>query len=276
MLCKYSAMKGKYHLLVLAFAAVMGFGFSSGERALGGVPNNAFDLGEELEYRVHYGAVTAGIAKLSVGEKPVDVNGTPCYHMVGQGISSKTFSLFYRVNDRYETYVDMKELHPLKYKRRIEEGAFKAYTEVKFDHAAQKAYERRSGHEGTATYEVPYGIQDVMSAFYFARTKDYSSAKPGDITHFENYIDRAVHDLDVEFLGREVVEVGGIKYRTVKLKPLVREGGIFQHEGDLFLWISDDENRIPVRVEAGLVIGSIQVDLKKAKNLAHPLTSRVR
>lgn len=269
-------MNGKIYLLVVAVAALMGFGFTSGEVAEGNTPNNAFELGEYLEYRVHYGAVTAGIAKLTVGNKAVDVNGRQCYHMVGQGISSKTFSLFYRVNDRYETYVDMEKLYPLKYKRRIEEGSFKAYTEVKFDHAAKKAYERRSGHEGTATYEVPMGIQDVMSAFYYARTKDYSNASAGDITHFENYIDRKVHDLDVEFLGREVIEVGGIKYKTVKLKPLVREGGIFQHEGDMYLWISDDENRIPVRVEAGLVIGSIQVDLKKAKNLAHPLTSRVR
>ena len=269
-------MNGKTYLLLIALAALMGFGFTSGDAAEGNTPNNAFELGEYLEYRVHYGAVTAGIAKLTIGKEAVDVNGRKCYHMVGQGISSKTFSLFYRVNDRYETYVDMEKLYPYKYKRRIEEGSFKAYTEVKFDHAAQKAYERRSGHEGTATYEVPMGIQDVMSAFYFARTKDYTTAKPGDITHFENYIDRKVHDLDVEFLGREVIEVGGIKYKTVKLKPLVQEGGIFQHEGDMYLWISDDENRIPIRVEAGLVIGSIQVDLKKAKNLAHPLTSRVR
>lgn len=238
--------------------------------------NQAFGLGEYLEYRVHYGAVTAGIAKLFVDKDPVKVEGRECYHMVGQGISSKAFSVFFRVNDRYETFVDMESLSPWKFKRRIEEGSFKAYTEVKFDQPNKKAYERRSGRDGIASYDVPIGIQDVMSAFYFARTKDYSEAKPGDITHFENFIDQAVHDLDVEFVGREVIEVGGIKYNTVKLKPLVQEGGIFQHEGDMYLWISDDENRIPVRIEAGLVIGSIQVDLKKAKGLANPMTSRVR
>ncbi len=246
----------------------------SGEKDQSGT--QAFGLGEYLEYRVHYGAVTAGIAKLYVENNIVSVDGHECYHMVGKGISSKAFSVFFRVNDRYETFVDTKNLAPWKFKRRIEEGSFKSYTEVKFDQPNKKAYERNSSHEGISSYDVPTGIQDVMSAFYFARTKDYSQAKPGDITHFKNFIDRAVHDLDVEFIGREVIEVGGIKYRTVKLKPLVKEGGIFQHEGDLYLWISDDQNRIPIRIEAGLVIGSIQVDLKKAKGLVNPMTCRVR
>lgn len=269
-------MNGKIILLGMFVTALLGFGFTGGPDTLRKVNNTAFGLGESLEYRVHYGAVTAGIAKLSVSKDPVTVKGRECFHMVGQGISSKTFSLFFKVNDRYETYVDMESLAPLKYKRKIEEGSFRTYTEVKFDQWENKAYERRSGYNHTDTYEVPPYIQDVMSAFYYARTQDYSKAEAGDLTHFENFIDRAVHDLDVEFLGREVIEVGGIKYKTVKLKPLVKEGGIFTHEGDMFLWISDDENRIPIRIEAGLVIGSVQVDLKKAKNLRHPLTSRTR
>lgn len=269
-------MKGKTILFALTLTALLGFGFTGGPDTLRKVDNTVFGLGESLEYRVHYGAVTAGVAKLTVSKDPVMVKGRPCYHMVGQGLSSKTFSLFFKVNDRYETYVDMETLAPWKYKRKIEEGSFRTYTEVKFDQIGHKAYERRAGYDHTTTYDVPAYIQDVMSAFYFARTQDYANAEPGDITHFENFIDRAVHDLDVEFLGREVIEVGGIKYKTVKLKPLVKEGGIFTHEGDMYLWISDDENRIPVRVEAGLVIGSVQVDLQKAKNLRHPLTARTR
>ena len=269
-------MKFKYYLFALGAFAFLGLGMSGGPEKARRVNNDAFTFGESLEYRVHYGAVTAGIAKLEVQKKPVELNGTDCYHMVGRGISSKGFSAFYRVNDRYETFVDIDELVPLKFKRRIEEGSFKSYTEVKFDHAKAKAYERRTGHPNVATYDVPQYIQDAMSAFYFARTQDYTNAQPGDITHFENFIDQAVHDLDVKFLGREVLEVGGVKYKTVKLQPLLKEGGIFRHEGDFFLWISDDKNRIPVRVESGLVIGSIQVDLKNAKGLKHPMTSRVR
>lgn len=273
-------MKTKFFFPLTLFAAVAlvtltGF-TQGGPETFRKVNNGAFQRGELLEYRVHYGAVTAGTAKLEVKKDPVMMHGRPCYHMVGQGISSKSFGLFFRVNDRYETYVDEESLMPWKFKRRIEEGDFKHYSEVEFDQVKNKAYERRSSVSHITTYDVPAYIQDVMSAFYYARTMDYTDAKEGQRYHFQNFIDKKVHDLDVQFLAREVIEVGGIKYRTVKLKPLVREGGIFQHEGDLYLWISDDANRIPVRVESGLVIGSVQVDLDKASNLRHPLTSRVR
>jgi hypothetical protein len=259
----------------LAFVAFTGFtqGGPGGYRK---IVNEAFQAGELLEYRIHYGTVTAGTAKLEVKKEPVMIKGRPCYHMVGQGTSSKSFSLFFKVNDRYETFMDQESMMSWKFKRRIEEGSFMHYSEVEFDQAKGKAYERTAGQNHTMTYDVPAYIQDVMSAFYFARTQDYTTAKPGGIYKFQNFIDHKVHDLDVAFLGREVIDVGGIKYRTVKLKPLVREGGIFQHEGEMYLWISDDANRIPVRVEAGLVIGSVQVDLAKSSNLRHPLTSRVR
>lgn len=249
---------------------------SDGQPPVRKVSNNAFQAGEVVEYRVHYGAVTAGVARLEVKPQLVEMNGRQCFHMVGVGISSKLFSPFFKVNDRYETFVDTETLVPQKFKRRIEEGSFKHYIEVEFDQTKHKASERSTTVPGPVVHDVPAYIQDVMSAFYFARTQDYSNAKVGDVSHFQNFIDHKVHDLDVAFMGREVIEVGGIKYKTVKLEPLLMEGGIFTHKGDMFIWISDDENRIPIRVESGLVIGSVQVDYVKASNLRHPMTSRVR
>lgn len=264
-------------MVVAMVALVLMFtNMSAGQPGPRKMVNKAFQQGEVVEYRIHYGAVSAGTARLEVKPQLVDVNGRKCFHMVGTGVSSKTFSLFFKVNDRYETFVDVESLAPHKFKRRIEEGSFKHYIEVEFDHKNQKASERSTTVPGPVVHDVPAYIQDVMSAFYFARTQDYATFKPGDKAHFQNFIDHKVHDLDVVFMGREVIEVGGIKYRTVKLKPLVKEGGIFTHEGEMFIWISDDENRIPIRVESGLVIGSVQVDFMKASNLKNPMTSRVR
>jgi len=271
-------MEAKNLFLVIVFQFLGWVPVAQAQSSHGGlrkVHNDAFQLGEKLEYRVHYGAITAGTARLEVKKEPVQVNGRPCYQMVGTGISSRSFSLFFRVNDRYETFVDMESLMPWKFKRKIEEGDFKVYSEVAFDQFNQKAYERRSTVKHITTYDVPAYIQDVMSAFYYARTQSYQSAKPGDVVRFQNFIDKKVHDLDVLFLGRETIEVAGVTYKTVKLKPLVREGGIFQHEGEMYLWITDDANRVPVRVESGVVIGSVQVDLVKAENLAHAFTARV-
>lgn len=269
------AMKTKIIVSALFLASFAAFAQTPSSGNDRKIANTAFNSGEYLEYRVHYGVVTAGIARLQIKEDPVEVNGRKCYHAIGTGTSSKTFSTFYRVADRYETYIDMQTLAAVKFKRKIEEGSFRQYTEVDFDQVNHKAYERKNGKPEVQTYEVPAYIQDVLSAFYFARTQDYSTAKPGDLYHFQNFIDRKVFDLDVQFMGREVIEVEGKKYKTVKLKPLVQEGGLFQHEGDMFLWISDDYNRIPVRVESAIVVGAITVDLIKTQGLKHPFTAKL-
>jgi hypothetical protein len=245
---------------------------ASGYRKL---ENNVFQAGEYLEYGVNYGMVSAGVARIEVLPTMENIHGRECYHVVSQGITSKSFSMFFRVNDRYETWIDKDALCSHKFIRKIEEGNFHSYTETEFDQTKGKAYERHN-KKPLATYEVPPFIQDVVSAFYYARTQKYDDAVPGKIYKFQNFIDRKVYDLDVQFIGREVIKVGDYKYRCVKLKPLVREGGLFKHEGDMYLWISDDENRIPMRVETGLVIGAVSIDFVKAKNLKHPMTCRVR
>lgn len=261
---------------MLLFLLLASTGVAVAQTPFRTVGNPAFQAGEYLEYRIHYGAVTAGIAKLEVKPEPVVINGRNCFHVVGQGVSSKTFSSFFRVNDKYETYIDQESMMPWRFKRRIEEGNFRDYIEVDFDQNKNLAHQRRNNKPEVRTSEVPAYIQDVVSAFYYARTQSYDNAKPGDIYHFQNFIDNKVYDLDVKFMGREVVTVGTIKYNCVKLKPLVVEGGIYQHKGDLWVWISDDDNKIPIRVESGLVIGSVQIDLKTAENLMHPMTCRVR
>lgn len=269
-------MKTKILITAAVLFSFAGFAQSVGGDKLRTVKNETFDTGEKLTYRVHYGMVTAGIAKLEIKDEPVMVNGRKCFHAVGTGTSSRTFSAFYRVADRYESFIDMQTLSSVKFKRKISEGNFRQYTEVDFNQDSHKAVERKNGQEHTTEYDVPPYIQDVMSAFYFARTQDYTDARPGDLYHFQNFIDRKVFDLDVLFIGRETIEVEGKTYSTVKLKPLVQEGGLFQHEGDMFLWISDDANRIPVRVESAIVVGAITVDLKKAEGLKHPFTAQIK
>lgn len=278
------AMKKKHFTLpVLLLLLLPLLSFTKGDESkpddggveLRAIENATFKGGEKLTYRVHYGWVTAGTATLEVEEKPAKMHDRDCYRIVGRGVTAKSFNAFFPVNDSYVAYVDRESLLPWKYQRQISEGSFRSYTEVEFDHFEKKVYEKRNHEETVHTYDVPINVQDVLSAMYYARTQDYTDALPGDIYKFQNFIDRKVWDLDVEFIGYEDIKVSGTKYRCVHLKPLVREGGLFQHEGDLHLWISADENRIPIRIESGLVIGSIKVDLKSAENLKNPFYAKL-
>lgn len=234
------------------------------------LPNSSFHFGEVLKFRVHYGMITAGEAVLEIDKEPVQMEGRECYHIVGTGTSARSFDWFYKVRDRYETYVDTKGLFPWYFKRRIEEGDFNFYTEVKFDQVNRKAFERGK------VFQVPEYIHDVISAFYYARTVDFANFKPGDVFTVQNFIDEKISALKVRFIGRETVKCELGTFRAVKLEPLVEEGGIFMHKGKLFLWISDDSNRIPLLIESGLVIGSIKINLKHASGLRNPMSSRIK
>lgn len=239
------------------------------------IKNNAFKTGEWIEFRIHYGPITAGKAYLEVKSELTDFNGRKCYHIVGKGRSAKSFDWIYKVDDRYETIMDVEGLFPWRFKRKIREGGFRKYTEVVFDHFKKQAFEANNHNQEIKKYKVPTYIQDALSTFYYSRTKDYSNAKVGQVFHFENFLDREVHDFDVEYLGKTTIKVGAGKFKVVKLKPKLVEGGIFMHKGDMFLYVSDDENKLPVRIEADLVVGSIKVDLNKVKNVKNPMKAKI-
>ncbi|MCB9232221.1 MAG: DUF3108 domain-containing protein [Bacteroidia bacterium] len=260
-------------LLLLSLSLVAWVSPFDGFRKL---KNDSFQKGEYLEFRVHYGAITAGTARLEVKPETVKFKGRDCFRITGEGTSSRAFSLFFPVHDTYEAIIDKESLFTWEFIRGIDEGSFKQTTHVTFDQVNHKASETRSTRPGEVfAGDVPPNIQDALGAMYFARTQDYTNAAVGEIFEFQNYIDSKVHDLNVQFLGFETIKVEGTEYRAVKLQPMLKEGGIFRHDGDLYLWISADMNRIPLRIESGLVIGSIKVDLVEARNLRHPFTAKL-
>jgi hypothetical protein len=134
-------------------------------------------------------------------------------------------------------------------------------------------------HRATTTegaYDIPPYVHDILSAFYFARTVDYSQSKPGDIYTLFNFYKDTSHELGVKFLGRQELEVEAGTFRTIVLEPLVREGGLFKSEGRIVVWLTDDEAKIPVRVNTKVVVGSIDTELREYSGLRVPLRARVK
>lgn len=238
------------------------------------VPNDSFHKGEFLKYRVHYGMITAGNVTVEVVPKTETVKGRPCYHIIGKGFTNSSYDWVYKIRDQYETYLDEKALVPWKFVRNINEGDFKSYTETHFDHTSGKVVYIDEQFKAT-NYTVPSNIQDVISAFYFARTTDRNSLKIGDKIPLTNFLDRKVFDLDAQLLKRETITVEGKKFKALKMKLLIMESGMITDGSKIHFWISDDENKIPLRIETELAIGSIKADLMEYKNLRNPVTSLV-
>jgi hypothetical protein len=230
------------------------------------VKHNAFKAGEILVYRLHYGFLDAGEAILEVQESDKKIAGRPIYRVVGKGSTINAFSWFYKVDDRYETYLDKQGVFPWLFIRRVNEGGHEISQDYTFVQNKQKV-KTEKGKE----FEVPMGVQDMLSSFYYARTIDFSGAKEGDIYEIESFMDEELFTLKIKYVGIETIKVRNGKYRCMKFHPVVQSGRIFKDEDDLVVWISDDENKIPILARADLLIGSIKMELTGAAGLANPL-----
>lgn len=229
--------------------------------------NNAFKAGEILTYRMHYGLLNAGAAVLEVKPDILEVNGRKVFHIVGTGYTTGTTDVFFKVRDRYETYMDKDALLPWLFVRRVEEGGCKFSQDYVFNH-----YTKKVDIGKDQKYDVPVGVQDMVSAFYSARSLDLSNAKEGDVFSLTCFLDKEVWPLKIRFIGREVITTDIGKFKCLKFRPIVQKGRVFKKEEDLNVWISDDKNHIPMRVKADVLVGSIKMDITSVRNLANPMS----
>lgn len=229
--------------------------------------NKAFTVGEKLVFDVKYGFVKAGIAEMSV-PKMKRISGRDAYYITFKVNSVPTFDPIYKVRDRYVTYMDKEGLFPWRFEQHIREGGFKRDFSAFFDHRRGKA----KTSEGS--YEIPENVNDIVSAFYLARTFDYSGMKPGDKFHLQNFYKDKVYPLDVVYKGKERITVTAGTFDCIMVEPIIVEGGLFKTEGRIVIWLTDDDLRIPVKVKTKIIIGSIDAELISYSGLAGELKSK--
>ena len=143
------------------------------------------------------------------------------------------------------------------------------YNNVSFNHSAGKATSTNG------TFDITRCIQDVMSSMYYARNIRYDKYKPGDKIPFDMFIDDEVFHLYLRYLGKETVKTRYGKFRAIKFKPLLIKGTMFEGGEKMIVWVSDDPNHLVLRVESGITVGSIKVDMFGYRNLRHPLSSLI-
>lgn len=239
------------------------------------VENTAFSPGERLVFRALYssaltGNVTAGEASLEIMETPRIIGGRTTMPVIGLMRTRGVFNLFFRVNNRFETYIDRSAIAPLMFIRRVEEGKYRKSEDVMFNHFSRLAI------SNTATVPIPAYVQDIISAFYFARTYKFDNPKIGDEFNVDFFLDDSVYVTRIVFDGYERIKTRLGTFNTLRFKPMVLRGKVFSQPYPMTLWISDDKNRVPLLVESGLVVGSVKLELSEYNGLRNPLTSKIR
>ena len=238
-------------------------------RTLRKIPNEAFAVGERLVFDVNYGFITAGEAYMAVTRYD-SIAGRKCFRVEFGVNSLPSFSWIYKVEDRYLTFIDTEAIAPWRFEQHIREGSYSRDFTADFDHHNLVARTSEGEHP------IPKYVHDIMSAFYYARTVDFSDMKKGDSLMLHNFYKDKSYDLVVKVLGRQELEVAAGTFRTIVVEPLVMEGGLFKSEGRIVIWLTDDDRKLPIRVNTEVVIGSIDTELREYSGLRGPLPSRIR
>jgi hypothetical protein len=249
-------------LVVISFPLRAGDGFCE-------IRNTAFQNGEMITLKVFYTVVGAyfGAGEATFTTAIEKMGGKSVYHITGEGKTYNFYDNFFKVRDKYETYIDTGTLQPYRFIRNVYEGGYKKYENVTFNKSANSAVTDKG------VYQVPGCVQDVLSAVYYSRNIDFNKYKPGDKISFSMFLDNELYEMYIRYLGKETIKTKYGKFRAVKFKPLLIKGTIFEGGEKMTVWVSDDRNHVPVRIESPISVGSVKIDMISYRNLRYPLTS---
>ncbi|TPV34707.1 DUF3108 domain-containing protein [Paucihalobacter ruber] len=232
---------------------------------------SAFQDGEWFKFKMSYsGWLKAGNATLEL--KTTQLNNKEVYHVIGKGWTTGAIKWFFKVKDRYESYFDKTTGLPYKFIRDIDEGGHTKNIEITFDQKSRLAHVHNKKHNTKGSYATEKDVQDMVSAFYYLRNNyDTKSIKPGDEVKLNMFFDEENYEFKLKFLGRETIKTEFGKINTLIFRPYVMAGRVFKEQESLTLWVSEDENKIPLRIKADLAVGSLRADLEAFKGLKYAM-----
>jgi hypothetical protein len=256
----------KYLVLIILFCS---FTISGEFRT---IPNDSFRAGESYDYKVKYGFLTIGEAEVDVDEKIYLINSRPCYKVNVLGKTAGLTDVF-KVRNTYRSYVDTLAFIPHKFIYSARENTYKRDQVMSFDH--QKNEVVKTEKEESKTFNVPNNIQDVISGYYFLRTIDFSKFSIGQTVTSPLFFDENLYQMKIKYAGKGIVHTRFGKMRVLKLNPILPKNDLFKSENAIRIWVSDDKNRVPLKIEVDFSFGTIDMEIKNYKGVKYPFVWKV-
>lgn len=251
-------MKKSIFLITLIIGLIFGFTYSK---------NETFQTGESYGYSIRYGIINIGRADIGVDEKIVNINGNPTYKVNVLGRTSGLTDIF-KVRNRYTSYIDTRNYLPQKFEYSARENNYKRDQVLIFDHSRNTVTKREKGE--SETYKVPRNIHDVISGYYSLRNIDFSQFNIGQTYSAPLFFDDEYYQFIVKYGGKSQVKTPKGKIDVLKLNPILPNNRLFKGENAIRVWVSDDKNRVPVRIEVDFSFGTIHMVLRDYSKNMYP------
>jgi hypothetical protein len=238
------------------------------------VKHSSFRRGEKLTYLAHYSFLHAGVATVYMDPQVYAVNNRACYKVDIVGKSVGLFAAMMHVNDSWQSYIDTSAMIPHKFVRKVEEGSYRKQETVLFDHfkkTANVSYKVNKEAEKVEQYKILTHAQDLVSGYYFLRTLDFTNKRINDTIGIDGFFENKNYSLKIKYLGKEVISTKVGKLNSEIIEPILPNNELFDGKGAIKIWISDDANRIPLKIKAKMFVGAVELDLTGYENLKTPL-----
>jgi len=262
-----------YLILLLSFISLTGL------QAQCFKENRAFREGEYISYEVSYNWgpiwVDAGLVTFSIDQDTYA--GKPAWHLKSSGRTYKSYDFFYKVVDYYDAWIDPVTFRPYEFRRSVYEGGYTLLNTLRYDRTGKTVYSSTKTNNNPVRFDTikpATCVYNPLSAVYVARTLDISSLKHDARIPVTVLIDDSTYSIYIKYLGKEVVENrDGKRYRCIKFSAKMVEGTIFRGDEDVLVWVTDDDNRIPIYIEAKILIGTVKAYLKEMRGIRNPMSS---
>ncbi len=228
--------------------------------------NYPFQLGESCTYRIHYGPITAAYGTLTVKSLEKH-NNKECFHFEGIGKTNTFFDYFFKVYDEYISYVNADSLFPNHFIRHVNEGGYIIKQNYLFD------TEKKQVLAEDSIYKIPTKTQDMLSAFYFTRAMlNKQNVKKDSILEVNIFMDEENYPMQIKYENNEIIKTKWGEIDCMVFSPQLQEGRVFTDEESMRIWISDDENKLMIKVETKIIVGVIKAELSSFEGLKSPLS----
>ena len=217
-----------------------------------------YQIGETAKYNIYFGPVAVGYASLTV-KKTINIKGKKTYHIIGEGRTVTFFDWFFKVRDRYETYIDTETLLPVRFERNVYEGGYEINQSYRYIHDQNIVLTKDS------IYQIQDESQDMLSAFFYARTLDKKIIQDNKTFYIPIFMDEENYILEVEYLYNELIKSKTGEIKCMVFKPKMQEGRVFQDGEKMKIWISDDSRHLLIKVETHIWAGVIKAELSDYK-----------
>ena len=260
--CVYTNHMKKYYFALMMLAC---FTCAFAQEEATKTKEVAFKAGEQITYKLKYGIFSAAEAVVKVENTPLKFNGHPALHINANAKTSGTFNLLFKVRNEYHSYIDPVTLLPYYYSENRQESKYKHSDRVTFDR------DKNVITADKGNFPFKGNVFDFLSCYYFARNVDVTGLKIGEKLELRYFLEDGIHSLIITYMGKEQVKCDLGTFNCLKFNPTIIPGRIFKKNSKLYLWITDDKNRIPIKAHVELIVGSLVMDLSQASGLKYPL-----